>query len=238
MESNIVRQKLLSITQSFRIPAICSICNQVNHGRLAVCPFCISLMPNLGSKCQQCAYPMADPQALICGHCLKNPPQYTRAYIPYKYDEPLRSIIHQFKYHKKLFFSSLLAHLMYQAYPDITGNPQCLIPMPLHPRRLKQRGFNQTILLAKLLSKKIQLPYDIDSCQKIINTTPQAHLTGNQRTNNMHKAFYTKPMPYSHVLIIDDLLTTGNTANALAISLKKSGVERVDIWCCARAIYR
>ena len=106
----------------------------------------------------------------------------------------------------------------------------------MHPKRLKQRGFNQAAILTKLLARKLNIPYDLTSCQKIINTEPQASLDGEQRQKNLRKAFRCKPLPYEHVTLIDDLLTTGCTANELALTLKKTGVKRVDIWCCARTI--
>ena len=106
----------------------------------------------------------------------------------------------------------------------------------MHPKRLKQRGFNQAAILAKSLAYKLQIPYDLTSCKKIVNTAPQASMDGEQRQKNVRKAFHCNPLPYEHVMLIDDLLTTGCTANELALTLKKSGVKRVDIWCCARTI--
>lgn len=106
----------------------------------------------------------------------------------------------------------------------------------MHPTRLKQRGFNQAAILAKLLARKLNLPYDVTSCQKIINTAPQASLDGKRRQTNIRKTFQCMPLPYEHVIIIDDLLTTGCTANELALTIKKTGVKKVDVWCCARTI--
>lgn len=237
MESNIVHKMLLSIAQSFRLPTICALCNQFHTGSTAVCDFCIQLMAPLGPSCQHCAYPLFHSQYALCGACIKKPPPIDRAYIPYRYQEPLRGLLHEFKYHKGLYLASSLCNLMYQALPLITGTPQCLIPVPLHAEKLKQRGFNHTVVLTKLLAKKVQLPFDLKSCVKIKNTVPQASLSGDKRRNNLTKAFEVKPLPYDHVILIDDLLTTGSTANALALTLKRSGVQRVDVWCCARTVY-
>jgi len=107
----------------------------------------------------------------------------------------------------------------------------------MHPKRLKQRGFNQAAVLTQSLGKKLNLPYRLNSCQKIINTAPQARLNGEQRQTNLKQAFIAEKLPYQHVMLVDDLLTTGSTANELALTLKKVGVQRVDIWCCARAVY-
>ncbi|MFI4919214.1 MAG: ComF family protein [Legionellales bacterium] len=232
-----MRQKLLSITRAIRLPSICTLCNQIHNGSLAICSFCMALLTPLGPSCQHCAYPLPEAHHLICGRCIKKPPHFDRTFIFYQFEEPLRGLLHHFKYHKGLYLGSLLSQLMCHAFPENTIKPQCLIPMPMHPKRLRQRGFNQAAVLTKLLAKQLNLPYNLSHCQKIINTEPQASLNGEQRQNNLRGAFHIRPLPYKHVTLIDDLLTTGSTANELANSLKKSGVEQVDVWCCARAIY-
>lgn len=227
---------LFSIPQSFCLPSVCLLCNQFHREKLAVCSFCIGLLTELNSCCQLCAEPLADDKYPICGTCIKKPPHFDRAFIPYIFKEPLRGLLHKFKYHKGLYIAPLLAHLMCQSLPKMLHKPQCLIPVPIHKQKLKQRGFNQAVVLAKLISKKTNIPYNLHSCSKITNTVAQANLDRAQRQANIHKTFSTKPILYQHVALIDDLLTTGSTANELAFTLKKSGVQQVDIWCCARKI--
>ncbi|WP_420795212.1 ComF family protein [Legionella moravica] len=231
-----MRQKLMSITQSLRLPSICTLCNQFHKGTLAVCTFCIGLIKPLGPACTHCASPLPDEHYLICGSCIKKPPHYDNAVIGYTFDEPLRSLIHQFKYHNGLYLRNFLCHLMLNTVQKTQHIPQCLIPVPMHPLRIKQRGFNQAALLAKKLARKLNIPYDLTSCQKRINTAPQASLDKEQRQKNLSKAFHVTPLPYEHVAIIDDLLTTGNTVNELALVLKKAGIKKVDVWCCARTV--
>lgn len=233
-----MRQKLSSITQTLALPSICTLCNQFHKGTLAVCSYCIEFIKPLGPACQRCAYPLPDEHYLVCGQCIKNPPYFDQALIAYVFEEPLRSLLHRFKYHNNLHLGSFLCQLMLHAMqklPELTTIP-CLIPVPMHSKRLRQRGFNQAAVLTKALARKVTLPYDLTSCQKIINTAPQASLDSEQRQKNLRKAFYAKPLPYEHIILIDDLLTTGCTANELARTLKKTGVKRVDIWCCARTI--
>lgn len=231
-----MRQKLSIVTQSLRLPVICTLCNQFHKGKLAVCYACIEFMPRLGPTCQYCAYPLPDAHYLICGQCIKKPPHFDRSFIAYQFVEPLRSLLHQFKYQNGLYLSSFLSHLILQSLPTQSNKPQCLIPVPMHPQRIRQRGFNQAAILARSLAKKLQLPCDFISCQKVINTAPQASLDGEQRQKNLRRAFSTPKLPYQHVALIDDLLTTGATANELALTLKKTGVQQVDVWCCARTI--
>ena len=154
----------------------------------------------------------------------------------YQFEEPLRTLLHQFKYHNGLYLTKFLSQLILNAYHTNPTKPQCLIPVPMHPEKLKLRGFNQAAVLTKHVARALNLPYDLYHCQKQINTVPQASLNGEQRQKNLHKAFHVNPLPYEHVALIDDLLTTGSTANELAFTLKKAGIKTVDIWCCARAI--
>ncbi|WP_423202247.1 ComF family protein [Legionella rowbothamii] len=231
-----MRQKLFIVTQSLRLPSICTLCSQFHKSNHAVCERCIEFMPLLGLACRHCATPLADAGSLICGSCIKKPPQFEHAYITYKFEEPLRGLLHQFKYHNGLYLHSFLSHLMLNGLPD-SNLPQCLIPVPMHARKIKQRGFNHAAILTRGLAKKLNLPYDLTSCQKILNTAPQASLDKKQRQSNLRHAFISKKLPFQHVALVDDLLTTGSTANELALTLKKSGVERVDLWCCARTVF-
>nr|WP_058492840.1 ComF family protein [Legionella worsleiensis] len=196
----------------------------------------MNLLKPLGSACSRCATPLPDDDFLTCGACILKPPHFDKAIIGYAFDEPLRGLIHQFKYQKGLHLRNFLCHLMLQTVQKNNTMPQCLIPVPMHPQRIKQRGFNQAVLLTKRLARLLNVPYDLTSCQKKINTAPQASLDKEQRRKNLSKAFHAKPLPYEHVAIIDDLLTTGNTANELARVLKKVGIKQVDVWCCARAV--
>lgn len=229
-----MREKLRSIARSIRLPSICVLCNQFHCNISAVCMPCIELMPLLGYTCKHCAYPLFDGDYLVCGQCIKNTPHFDKTITAYRFEEPLRSLLHQFKYQQKLYLTSFLSQLIINAWEEERIKPQCLIPMPMHPQKIKTRGFNQTVLLTRTLAKKLEIPMDLSSCQKVINTIPQAQLDGEDRPHNIRGAFHVSAMPYQHVALIDDLLTTGSTANELAITVKKTGVERVDLWCCAR----
>lgn len=233
-----MRQKLWSITQTLRLPSICVLCNQYHKNATAVCASCIAFIKPIGPCCQYCACPLPDADYPICGQCIKTPPHFDKALIAYTFEEPLRGLLHQFKYHNGLYLRSFLIQLMLHSWKETTVMPQCLIPVPMHPQRLRKRGFNQAAILAKSLSRALNIPYDVHRCKKRLNTAPQASLDGEQRQKNLRHAFTVEPLPYEHVMLVDDLLTTGSTANELAHTLKKSGVKRVDIWCCARTIVK
>lgn len=173
---------------------------------------------------------------MLCGHCIKNKPYFDRTFAPYAYDEPLRTLLHEFKYHQGLYLRSFLANLIVTHLPSDLIQTECLLPVPMHQTRLRQRGFNQAAELTKYIAQEISVPYNLQLCQKVKATLPQAGLKANERQRNVKNTFKVKPLKYKHVTLIDDLLTTGSTANELAKTLKNQGVERVDVWCCARAL--
>jgi ComF family protein len=221
---------------SLRIPVICRICHQYHRHQHAICAACIALFEPLGPACHSCAIPLPQPTPAVCGACSVTPPDLDRVYIAYRFTEPLRTLIHAFKYEAALYLSSVLTQVMLNAI-DKDDRSECLIPIPLHNQRLRTRGFNQAAILTKELSRLTNKPYLLQECRKIVPTAAQASLNAQQRRHNLHRAFQTSSLPYQHVTLIDDLFTTGATANEVARTLKQQGgVKRVDLWCCARAV--
>lgn len=114
--------------------------------------------------------------------------------------------------------------------------PQCLIPVPLHRQRLIDRGYNQSLELARPIAKQFNLPLNFKDCVRVRNTAPQAQLSGEKRRLNVHLAFAVqREFKYRHVALVDDVITTGHTATELSSQLIKAGIERVDVWALARA---
>jgi ComF family protein len=196
----------------------------------------MKLLTPIPHACHHCGLPLPESLFLVCGYCCKNKPWIDHTIAPYPFEEPLRTLLHDFKYHEELYLSSFLATLIVDNLPTEALQTQCLLPVPLHPKRLRHRGFNQAAELVKYLGKTLKIPYHLSLCKKITNTPSQASLSANQRRNNLRKAFNTKSTSYQHVTLVDDLLTTGSTVNELARLLKQQGVRQVDVWCCARAI--
>lgn len=220
---------LRSIAYSFP-PAICLLCRRAYQRGHAVCQPCLNQFPKLQNPCPQCGMPNTHG---LCGQCIKQKPQTDGLWVAYPFIEPIRTLIHQFKYQKGLYLSKLLSELICHSHPP---RPDCLIPIPMHPKRLHQRGFNQACLLSQQLSKRLKLPCDFVHCQKIKDTAPQAGLSLNTRKKNLDNCFSTQALQYDYVALVDDVYTSGATANALAKALKKSGVKRVDVWCVARTV--
>ena len=208
-------------------------CQTSHRGAYPVCLACFDELPRLNAACRTCAAPLADQTRIQCGPCGVNPPAIDRVLTRYRYEHRLRYMMHQFKYQEGLYLTAFMAQLMQHARP-IHYNTQCLIPVPMHPKKLQQRGFNQAMLLAKALGRQLNIEVNPNDCQKVINSARQAGLKARERAKNLRHAFRARPINLQHVTLIDDLITTGSTANELAKTLKHAGVKRVDLWCCAK----
>ena len=235
MESvSAISYKISSIPYLLRLKTPCALCRRLHHGKFSVCAFCENTLMPLGPACTHCATPLFGTKALICGHCIKKKPTLDYVFAAYRFEEPLRTLLHDFKYRENLHLGKFLISLMQKSHADEPYQTECLIPVPTHKKRLQKRGFNHTVILAKHLAKQIQRPCLISHIQKIIDTPSQAKLDAAARRRNLQNTFQFKPLSYKHVTLVDDLITTGSTANELAFQLKAQGVERVDLWCIAK----
>ena len=197
------------------------------------------------SACRVCGLPVGVPkislphQISICSACTKKPPVYDSCWSPFIYAQPLEWMIQQLKFNAKLNFAPVLSSLMSaRLHQGLYKNnkPNAIIPMPLHNVRLKQRGFNQSHLLIKPVANALNLPIDINSCERVRNTEHQTGKNARQRQQNIKNAFtYKNEHNYQHVIVFDDVVTTGSSVSELTKTLKQSGVKRVDVWCLARA---
>ncbi|ASQ46699.1 ComF family protein [Legionella clemsonensis] len=230
-----MRYKKRSITHLLRLPSACIICGKYHQDIDAVCPDCLNLLQPLGPACQYCALPLSDDGFLVCGRCSKQKPAFDKTWVLYRFEEPLRTLLHEYKYNGALYLRRLLVKLMMDALPQEELTTQCLIPVPLHYKKLRERGFNQAAEFSKMLSNRLKIPYELTLTQKVLHTPAQVSLNGRKRRHNLQHAFRIKKQAYQHITLIDDLLTTGSTVNELAKLFKQQGVTRVDVWCCARA---
>jgi len=179
---------------------------------------------------------MPTPHSQLCGHCLNKPPEQNISFSLFRYQDPIKRLIADFKFHDKLYLSQLFSQLMSEALIH-KPLPQCLIPIPLNAKRLRQRGYNQSLELAKGLSKQLNVAVNNNAIRRILNTAPQSSLPYKQRKNNIQHAFSLLDVKVpSHIAIIDDVLTTGHTANAAAKLLRQKGAETIEVWTIARTI--
>ena len=217
----------------------CYLCGLSNPTESSVCHGCCHDLPRIRHACQQCGLPIsADSQHGRCGQCLKAPPPFDYTLSAYIYSEPIKPLITRMKFSGHLALARLLGQLLCDEIGDkIDAIPEAILPVPLHRKRLRQRGFNQSIELARPLAKKLQIPLLIDAVERQVDTPSQTGLSKKQRRANLRHAFNVcQALPYQHIAIVDDVITTGQTITALATCLNKAGIKRVDCWSIARAL--
>lgn len=152
-----------------------------------------------------------------------------------RYQEPTSNLIHRFKYEGCFALAGPLASALIAAWPVWQQPPDLIIPIPLHPRRKRRRGYNQSELLAAPLARALGLPLNHRGLQRIRHTAPQVGLGPEERHDNVRGAFATADsLAGRHVLLIDDVLTTGATMRAAAEALLVAGVASVSAYCLAR----
>jgi ComF family protein len=168
---------------------------------------------------------------------MKHPPAFDGTHVPLTYDFPMNKLIQALKYGHRLDVTSALAEIwLVRSIPAVL--PDMLIPMPLHPARLKERGFNQAQELGRSLARPIKLHLIQDACQRIRDTAPQASLPLKARQKNLRGAFLadTEKLAGKRIAIVDDVMTSGSSLNELAATLKKAGAVHVECWVMARAL--
>lgn len=194
--------------------------------------------------CPRCGHPFASTATLtyaprhVCAACRLRPPAYTRAWALYAYEPPLQDAIRLFKYHAKV---SLAGHLgaMMEARAETLPPIDLIMPVPLHNTRLRERGFNQALLLADRLNRRLRVPLSYDNLIRLRQTQSQTELSRKARLNNLRKAFaLVRPERVigRRILLVDDVLTTGTTVNECAKILRKAGSAEVYALALARTV--
>jgi ComF family protein len=227
----------IDIIQQTLFPPTCILCNNSGFNGQDICQNCLDDLPRNLNCCLRCAESFeSQEQAQYCGRCLSSPPAFDHTVAPYGYDDRLRYLISGLKFNRHHPNARLLGFLLAHNLKPSPNPPEAIIPMPIHPTRLKERGFDQTFEIAKAVTHHLKIPINPDLALRIRNTPHQIHLSAQQRRINLKSAFQiTAPKRYRHVAILDDVMTTGTTCHELAQALKKSGVKKVEVWVCARA---
>ena len=228
----------LDIIQNKLFPPTCILCGNQGFGALDLCTSCYARLPRNKLCCYRCAEIFAAPITvpLLCGRCLSETPAFDETFAPFTHQDEIRYLITGLKFGAQFKNARLLGGLLAEYVGKAAERPDCIIPVPLHKSRYRERGFNQALEIARTVSNKLQIPIDLTSCTRHKYTPHQTGLSAKQRQQNLRRAFSVqKTIAAQHVAILDDVMTTGSTANALAKALKKAGVSRVDVWACARA---
>jgi ComF family protein len=221
--------------QQWLLPLRCLLCGASGANGTDLCAECAAELPRNTSCCARCALPLVLPAAL-CGECQRRPPPWDAAWAPFRYAWPLDRLESRYKFGRDLAAGRVLSTL-WQIEPRTGLLPELVLPVPLHRGRLRQRGYNQALELAKPLAKAFGIPMQCDLLQRQRETPPQTELDAVTRRRNMRGAFALRTgmaLP-AHVAILDDVMTTGATVAECSRVLKRAGVQRVDVWALARA---
>jgi len=202
-----------------------------------VCTACYPTLPLQASICQRCAQPYTG-LTDYCGRCLTAPPYFDACFCPFEYKTPISDLIICFKYQQTPGLAQKLARLIAAEIElqNVTM-PDLLVPVPMHNKRLRQRGYNQSSLLAQQLGRLLEIPVDYGALRKIRHTEQQTQKTLKQRKNNVLGSFsLRKNISVKSIAIIDDVVTTGSTAGEIAKILKKNGVDYIQVWGIAHTL--
>ena len=237
-------------------PARCLACGDRGGDGIDLCAACMATLPWNASACLRCAIPLPGPLlgagggggagsgrdcSQVCGACLPRaagtvrPAPLTEVHAACVYAAPVDRQLLRFKFHHDLAAGGLLAQLMAQALVTVP-RPEALLPVPLHRARLRQRGYDQALELARPLAHALGLPLLDGVLRRVRATAAQSQLDASQRRRNLRQAFALpagSALP-AHVALVDDVMTTGATLHAAALTLRRAGVQRVDAWVCAR----
>jgi len=220
-------------------PARCLVCGEAGEEARDLCAACSRVLPWQRSACLRCALPLdmdasAADAAPTCGQCLRHPPPLQAVHAACTYEFPIDRLLPRFKFHRDLAAGRLLAQLMTEAFAPLQ-RPQGLVALPLHRSRLRARGYDQALELARPLARALQLPLLEGTLRRTRATAPQSELSAPARRRNLHGAFACDgtALP-AHVVLVDDVMTTGATLHAAAKALRRAGVARIDAWVCAR----
>jgi len=221
-------------------PRRCLLCDSVS-GHRYLCSDCLRDLPWLGPGCRRCAMPLP-PVAPggLCARCdlgLAGVARY-RAAVAYEY--PVDQLISAAKFRRRPELARALGEILARGLRGRLAadqRPDCLVPVPLHPVRLAQRGFNQADEAAQALAGILRLPLRRDLCRRRRHTPPQTSRDGDDRRTSMRSAFAARPSVAGlSIAIVDDVVTTGSTCSTLAVELRRAGAVRVEAWTAARVL--
>lgn len=219
---------------------LCLLCDTAAHQPYPLCEACERELPWLDERCEICALPLAM-TGLECGPCRRKAPAFARVEAPWYYGFPIDTLITRFKHSAQWPLGRMLAEglarWLQQAYADGLPRPHRLLPVPMARERLRKRGFNQAQMLARWLAPLVQIRCDDSLLLRPQATRAQQELDAEARKHNLRSAFTLADKALVrglHVALVDDVMTTGATAQALALLLRRAGAVRVDVYCLAR----
>lgn len=216
---------------------LCAVCRQGCRGGL--CADCRQGFAPPRPRCLRCARTLAQPA--VCGECARVPPAFDRCVAWADYASPWRELIAGFKYRQRVELAGAFAAGLAEAIRSVDGAAgiERVLPVPLASQRLRERGYNQAWEIARRVARALRLPASVDVLQRLRDTAHQIGMTREQRERNLRDAFYVdtsrrRGVAGQRVALVDDVLTTGATAQAAALALRRAGAAGVELWVLAR----
>jgi ComF family protein len=212
-------------------PTDCLLClDPVAQG--GVCDDCERLLALSGTRCPRCAVPLAT--GGWCGSCLRNPPAFDDVVTAFDYRFPIDSLVRRFKFSADLATGAYLGDALARAAASCR-RPDLVVPSPMSPARLRERGFNPALVLARRAGRRLGIAVDAMAVAKVLHTAPQAGLGLEARRRNLREAFAVRRnVKGLRVAVVDDVMTTGATLAGLAAALAGAGATEVSGWVVAR----
>lgn len=236
-----IRQLITMAARSaldFALPPRCAGCGTIVGEVHSFCAECWKTVDFLGhSGCSACGLPLQATESALCGACLARPPRISRTRAAVAYDELARSLAIRLKYGRKVAIARTMARYMAPLVGD--EGERLLVPVPLHRSRLWRRGFNQSALVAHELSRRLGIPADAMALRRVRRTPPLKGMSPQQRRRTVAGAFRVRDpgaLAGKTVILVDDVLTTGSTAEACARTLKRAGAARIELVSWARVV--
>lgn len=220
-------------------PPRCPFCDRAVLPKESICQGCRKKIRQVKEPvCMKCGKPLSDNRKEYCYDCAAKPRSFTQGKAVWVYEKAVKTSIYRFKYQDRREYGKVYAKEMAARYGSwIKGrNIQAIVPIPLHKKRKKKRGYNQSEILANELGRILNLPVRTDILIRARNTKPQKTLSDIERKNNLKKAFKTTEniVQLKYILLVDDIYTTGSTLDAAASVLKEAGV--LEAYACCVSI--
>jgi len=220
------------------MPMRCTFCGTRTGGAgERICSGCADDLPWIAEACSRCGAPLAVvlPAGVHCARCQARPPLFTATVAPLRYEFPVDAGLKALKFGRRLYYAVAFAELLAGHMHRLPASVDALLPVPLHRRRQALRGFNQARELSRPLARRFDLPI-ADVARRRRATSYQSGLSASERRKNLRHAFTAKgACRYRHIAIVDDVITTGETAHHLATALLENGVREVSVLAVARA---
>jgi len=238
----LLQKKLINIFFKL-LPRQCIVCDSESES--CICSYCLPALPFLNAYCEKCGLPLNKIKEVneqidvTCVFCANNISDFNKFITVFNYKDPIKTLIKEFKYYNNLVYQKALGDFLLDKILSKYSNnsfPQVIIPIPNYKGKLKSRGYNQAIELARYLSKKLNVPLDLNYVIKVKETLSQVGLDREERLQNLKDSFCIKESKnYRHIAIVDDVVTTGTTVINIK-NIINSDINNViiDVWCLAK----